>query len=667
MVDIFLKFLNMSITASWMIVAVMILRLILRRAPKYIRCLLWCMVGIRLLCPFSIESAWSLIPTTEVVTQELLYSPEPQVETGVPVMNDAVNVYVEENLTPNVGDSVNPLQILTYVASVLWLVGMCGLMIYAVISYLRVRYRVREAILLRRNIFQSERVHSPFVLGVIRTRIYVPFHLYEDELECVIAHEEAHIKRGDHLLKPLGFFVLAVYWFNPLIWVAYVLLCRDIELACDEKVIREKNVNKKLYSETLLNCSVGHSQITACPLAFGEVGVKHRIKNVVNYKKPAFWVMIVSVLLCVVLMVCFMTDPKEGELAVQTGGETQQAGAQELIGEAIGDGVTQNSAGETVGENVVQDDVIGRDELDNATNEAMGVLTSPPTMLLHDSLSSNIDYFSVTAGTYSWNRMEEDGQMVGVEACGMGPTVAVKGQEWLGVRKYNKLDKTLYTMNWEVTPDRITVRIYDLLELGKEEPDVMYGEETYEDPFAIELEPRRIYEVYAEWDEEDIETRGFYGNAYYIFATDNDWENGEIALATPKVSELEVGDAFTEEVNNLEGVSMLMEKYKSTEGDVEIVNTTNTEYTYGEYYDIQVQKDGVWYSLKHIIDNAAFHARGIIAPPNETSIWQVNWEWLYGQLPAGEYRIVKDILDIRAPGDLTKYYLAAEFEIKESE
>lgn len=641
MVAVFMKLVNMSITASWLIGAVLLLRLLLRKAPKSLHCFLWCLVGIRLVCPFSVESVFSLIPQTEVMTQELLYDPQPQVETGVPVANQVVNAYVENHLTPTVGDSVNPLQIATAVAAVLWCVGMGVLLLYATISYLCVQKRVREAVRLRENIYQSERVDSPFVLGLVRPRIYVPFSLKKEELECVIAHEQAHIKRGDHLVKPLGFLLLCVYWFQPLIWVAYVLLGRDMELACDEKVIRESGINKKLYSETLLKCSVPHAKVAACPLAFGEVGVKHRIKNIVNYKKPAFWVVVVSALLCVVLVVCFMTDPK----AEETPSVEESSGVYELIGEALSH---------------------------ETASEDQTILTSPPTLQLQDALSGSLDYFPVNAGTYSWNHKEENGQMVGIEACGVEPTSAVKGQEWLQVKKYNQMSRTPYSMGWEVTPDRITVRIYDLLELGDVNPDVLYGEETYEAPFLLELEPRCIYEICAEWDAEHLDAYGFYGNAYYIFATDNDWKDyhedtpvESNAGTAGENSDLQVGSAFTEEVNRLDGVSMRMEQYQSTEGEVEFVNTTDTEYIYGEYYDIQVQKDGVWYSLQYAVDgNVAFNAVGYNAAAGTTSVWQVNWEWLYGELPAGQYRIVKDILDVREPGDYTKYYLAAEFEIQ---
>ena len=185
------------------------------------------------------------------------------------------------------------------------------LILYAAISALRLRLRVRTAVRLEGNVFQSEFVPSPFILGVLRPRIYLPFGLEPGAQDMVLAHERAHLKRGDQLWKPLGFLLLTAYWFNPVCWLAYVLFCRDIEAACDEKVVRELGEScKTAYSRALLQCSVPRRMITACPLAFGETGVKGRIKSVLNYKKPAFWVVLAAVFVSIAVAVCFLTDPK---------------------------------------------------------------------------------------------------------------------------------------------------------------------------------------------------------------------------------------------------------------------------------------------------------------------------------------------------------------------
>ncbi len=315
---IFLHFLNQSFAAGWLILAVLLLRLLLRRAPRWIFCVLWGIVALRLICPFSVESIFSLIPHTEVVTPDIMMDATPEIETGVPLLNTSINPIITALYTPDPGTSANPLQLWIPTWALLWLMGTVLLLCYALISYLCLRYRVATATRLRDNIKLSENVDSPFVLGIIRPAVYLPYRIDTGDMEFVIAHEQAHIRRGDHLWKPLGFLLLSLYWFNPLLWVAYIFLCRDIEAACDEKVIREMGADgRRAYSSALLNCSVHRRRIAACPLAFGEVGVKERIKNVMHYKKPAFWIVLAAVLVCVVTAVCFLTDPpKEDDILI---------------------------------------------------------------------------------------------------------------------------------------------------------------------------------------------------------------------------------------------------------------------------------------------------------------------------------------------------------------
>ena len=307
---IFLKILNMSITASWLVLAIVILRLILKKAPKAISVFMWALVGVRLICPFSFESILSLIPSAETVPQDIIYSEAPAIHSGVPIFNSTVNPIISESLAPEVGASVNPMQIIAFVASVVWIVGIVAMLLYTVISYFRIHRKVREAVPYQDNIWLCDHIDTPFILGVIRPRIYLPSNMNEQDIEYVIAHEKAHLKRHDHWWKPLGFLLLTVYWFNPILWIAYILLCKDIELACDEKVIKDMGTEiKKPYSEALINCSAPRKMISACPLAFGEVGVKGRVKSVLNYKKPAFWIIVVAVVASIVVAVCFLTNP----------------------------------------------------------------------------------------------------------------------------------------------------------------------------------------------------------------------------------------------------------------------------------------------------------------------------------------------------------------------
>ena len=310
--ELFLKIINMSISASWLVLAVLILRFVLKKAPKWINVLLWGIVAIRLICPFSFESPLSLIPSAETIPLNIGMDSTPTINSGISAINNAVNPIISQSNTPMAGASVNLLQITIGIYEYIWIFGMIALALYTAISYWRLHRKVDTAVRYKDNIFQSENVSFPFVLGIIKPRIYLPFKMNGQYLEYVVAHEQAHICRKDHWWKPLGFLLLMIHWFNPLMWLAYVLLCRDIELACDEKVIKELgNEQRGDYTQALVACSVNRRMLAACPLAFGEVSVKERVKSVMNYKKPAFWVIIISVIVCVGIAVCFLTNPKQ--------------------------------------------------------------------------------------------------------------------------------------------------------------------------------------------------------------------------------------------------------------------------------------------------------------------------------------------------------------------
>ena len=310
MTEFFLNVVNMSISASWLVCAVLLLRLLLKKAPKWINVLLWGIVAVRLICPFSFESVLSLIPSSQTINPEIALN-APVIDSGVTIIDNVINPIIGEatiSLQPE--KDVNLFQfIMPYLAGV-WLVGIAALLIYTLISFLRLKRKIGTAVLLRDNIYQSEAVVSPFVLGVIKPKIYLPFNMNGQDMNHVIAHERAHIRRKDHFWKPLGFLILTLHWFNPVVWFGYILLCRDIELACDEKVVKElNNEQRAYYSEALLACSVNRRMIAACPLAFGEVGVKDRIKSVLNYKKPAFWIIVVAIVVSITVAVCFLTNP----------------------------------------------------------------------------------------------------------------------------------------------------------------------------------------------------------------------------------------------------------------------------------------------------------------------------------------------------------------------
>ena len=311
MAAVFLKLLNLSISASWLVLAVLVLRLISKRSPKWVNVLLWGIVALRLVLPFSIESALSLIPSAETVSPAVVqFAPAPTITSGVSVIDNAVNPSLSEHFSAVPTASVNPLYVWTEIAGWVWLIGLGAMLLYALVSYLRLRRRVSVSLPVQDHIYLCDAISSPFILGVVKPRIYLPSGLDEVQRQNVLSHERAHLARRDHWWKPLGFALLAVYWFNPVLWLAYTLLCRDIELACDERVIRTMDESAvKTYSTVLLACSMPRKAVITCPLAFGEVGVKERVRNALRYKKPAFWVVAASVAVCVVVAVCFLTDP----------------------------------------------------------------------------------------------------------------------------------------------------------------------------------------------------------------------------------------------------------------------------------------------------------------------------------------------------------------------
>lgn len=304
---IFLKVLDMSMAASIMIAAVALLRALLKKAPRSIICAMWALTGLRLLCPFSPRSIFSIVPSspTERIAASAaeaaaLPSAVPEPSTAVPELPAAVQAPTAAVNSVNIAE----------IFAVIWLAGIAAMLIYAAASYLKLRQKVAMTAPLDGNVLLCDSVSSPFILGIVKPRIYLPSDMEGGCRELVLAHERAHLARRDHLLKPAAFAALALHWFNPLCWLAYTLLCRDIEIACDERVIDKLGSDKKCaYSQALLDCSAPRRTVAACPIAFGEVGVKERVKNILNYKKPAFWLVISAIIVCAVAAVCLLTDP----------------------------------------------------------------------------------------------------------------------------------------------------------------------------------------------------------------------------------------------------------------------------------------------------------------------------------------------------------------------
>lgn len=359
---LFLTILHMSVCASWLVLAVLLLRLCLRRAPKWFNVLLWGIVAVRLAFPFSVESPLSLLPRTEAIR---------------PAAIAAQAQPAQISSAAAAGGSAAPAQSWLSILAWVWLAGAAALLLYTMVSTLRLRHRVREAVRLRGNIYQSERIDSPFVLGTIRPRIYLPYRMDSRDRQHVIAHEQAHLRRGDHLWKPLGFLLLTIHWFNPVMWLSYVLLCRDIELACDEAVIKELgNEQRADYMQALVTCSANLRTLAACPLAFGEIGIKERVKSVMHYKKPAIWIVLVAIIACVVLAACSLTDPVDSQK--DTPSNTTAEAAAETASDSVSDTTPENPAAPTENktdaelpaQSYAQEDAPAAAEPDNAQLDA---------------------------------------------------------------------------------------------------------------------------------------------------------------------------------------------------------------------------------------------------------------------------------------------------------
>lgn len=384
MTKIFLSLFNIGITAGWLILAVLILRVLLRKAPKWTICLLWAVVALRLVFPFSIESVFSLIPSAQTIPVEIERMEEPVIHTGINYVDERVNPVIVSQMAPKTEASVNPMQVLTLVASIVWIVGLILFQAYTIVSYVELRRKVRIAVPLRqyapelfettertndKKVYVCDRIKSPFILGIVRPKIYLPTEMEETAYRNILKHEETHLKRGDQFWKPLGYLLMSVYWFQPLCWVAYHFFCKDMELACDERATAGMHKQEKAgYCETLLACSTNRKILAACPVAFGEVGVKERVKHVIHYRKPAFWIVLAACVGCVVAAVCFLTNPKsendaaEGietvgtEAAEETGTENAETVSgtenEEVDITRISDSVYEKSFGEIDGNRV---------------------------------------------------------------------------------------------------------------------------------------------------------------------------------------------------------------------------------------------------------------------------------------------------------------------------
>uniref|UniRef100_UPI0040568C36 M56 family metallopeptidase n=1 Tax=Agathobacter sp. TaxID=2021311 RepID=UPI0040568C36 len=777
--ELYLKIISMSLSASWLVPAVLILRLVLKKAPKWIHVLLWGIVAVRLICPFTLESSVSLIPDSvgsgELVTEWAddyiddidIYTPDSiyydaAVGAGREPISDGEGGYYVVTKHDQLGEPATIYNTVIPVLSVVWFIGMAILVLYTVISYWRLHSKLNTAIRYKDNIFQSENVNSPFVLGIIKPKIYLPFHMDGQDMEHVIAHERAHLKRKDHLWKPLGFLLLTIHWFNPLMWLAYILLCRDIELACDEKVIKELgNEQKADYTQALVSCSVNRRMIAACPLAFGEVGVKERVKSVMNYKKPAFWVILVSVIACIVIAVCFLTNPKQDSytlrIVVPAGSQEEFVYSDEEIstikssikiwsGDGLGDTeVLLSPVNETteagytatylthgmpvefdaekdtwfkVGVNMqnrTDKDLIVYVKVENVEVRISDESTPDSIAFKAEVLEIHDGYFLVKPES-GWAINSADQIEVPME--NMDPSLEPQVGDIIEITYDGKILETyparlsnVYSIKvveeaMSVTSESDTWDFSDVASIqvinGNNGECVTFVKGTTKPDFQKILDLCQNLEKSTDSEENsrvgynycvvmyDDNSQKLHSitpykdgctvdDTFYNYSdTDtNIYDNASVKLLdylgllfypaedTSELIEnsLLTTTEFTEEVNILANVEIQIAEYNSTGGSLEITNHSGKELTTGEQVDIQINSDGKWYRIEQIYD-ALWEEVAYKLPDEQTTTLTIQWSFMYGKLPAGSYRIVKEVTDYRAPGDYDTYYLAAEFEIK---
>lgn len=592
---VFLDVLNRSISAGWLILAVCILRLFLRKAQKWISCFLWALVGIRLLCPFTFESVFGLIPGNETVPQTILYDEAPAIQSGISAVNGMVNPLLTAYFAPRETESVNPMQIGIFLAAAAWAAGMLVFFLYGMISYIRLCIRLRTAVLWKENIRQSERIETPFVLGILRPQIYLPFHFKEKDLNYVLAHERVHIRRGDHITKLVASLLLAIFWFHPFCWAAYILFGRDVESACDEAVIRKlDNAGRREYMTALLHFGEKRSVSLTYPLAFGEIGIKERVRNILRYKKPAAVITFAGVVICLAAAVCFLSSPSEGDReGRKTESETDGGKTQTQTG-------GQTQAGQ------------------QAAEEAFAIVQIPvtPPMLTPDMITgadgAMLDYegdwivFHGYFGLFVYD-LESRQLMAAVDLKEIGCD-ATQGDNACEVAVSGDGSK-IYLRPLAVD----FMYVYDLGENTMlQKPDDISGAELYS------LEEAQGY--LTSEDETLSKLKYKKGDTEYLLF-EKLWQQLQEQLQMTVLHQLEI---------NRESVT-------SSGMSFTIHNYGGEEVTAGDSYKLRRRQEGVWVDVEYILDNWAFNSIGYPIAPGDSREMTVDWSWLYGALEPGSY------------------------------
>ncbi len=775
--ELFLKIINMSISASWLVLAVLILRILLKKAPKWVSVLLWGIVAIKLICPFTIESSVSLIPDSvgsgklisewadNYIDDIDIYHPDSiyydaAIGAGREPISDGEGGYYVVTKHDQLGEPATIENTVIPVLSIVWVAGIILLALYTAISYWRLRSKVDTAVRYKDNIYQSENVSSPFVFGIIKPLIYLPFNMNGQDLEHVVAHEQAHIRRKDHWWKPLGFLLLTIHWFNPLMWLAYVLLCRDIELACDEKVIKEfSNEQRADYTQALVTCSVNRRMIAACPLAFGEVGVKERVKSVMNYKKPAFWIVVLAVIFCLGVAVCFLTNPKQDSymlrIVIPAGSQEEFVYSDEEVstiknsikiwsGDGLGDTEVLlspvNKTTETgytatylthgmpvefdakrdtwfkVGvnmQNPTNEDVIVYVEVENVEVRISEESIPDSVTFEAEILEIHEGYFLVEPVVGSWElnsadkieipmknmspspepvvgdilKIEYDGQLqetypakisnpysISVveeaETWALIPMVMVNGTLYLDTGYESTIEARCGVMDGEITSQvhgsqRPTIDNQSNFGSG-------YGYQYGATEGTIEIYMDGEWRIFA--TEEVRQEIQFPTNEETITYNGKEYKKSELCDATLQWLELTeqermLSSYFPPEFMIFEetwGIELRVENVTPTGATIKCTQSGGEptgELQTGGWYILETWTQEQGWIEAPCFAEVGWTQEAWMIPMNDTCEWEVNWEWLYGTLSEGKYRIGKDITDFRGTGDYDNAIYYAEFEI----
>ena len=661
MADLFIKILNMSISAGWLILLVVFLRLLFRKMPKWIRVLLWGIVGLRLLLPVSLESRLSLIPSTETIRYDaegerttvqtgigaldrLIVLEESQSEhsgntgnTGNDLVSESPDTVAKTNAMPLGECSVEPgkasLNWFQFLG-ILWMAGMLLMLGYALFSYLRLKRRVRESIPAGeltdtdcQRVRLCDRIDTPFILGVFRPMVYLPSGMDEDEIKLVLAHEGAHLRRRDHLWKPLGFLLLTVYWFNPLIGAAYILLCRDIEMACDEKVIREmEDAGKKAYAKALVSCSQHRRVVMACPLAFGEVGVKERIKGILNYKRPAFWVILLAIIACVVVAVCFLTNPAKK---------------------------TEESSTETV------------ESYEPYPGAVLKVLEASDTGCTLQLRNDGNKDFGIGKDEFGLEQLKDDSWV---------PVDPIVSERYSGLLEIavSPGKETEFSVTWQYVYGSLPDGEYRIVFYACDEEHRLYPAGIVSDEFSINNEEARKKEAEEKQKQEEAasqqrERETEQKNKEKVIDPDAAWRGEGISLNSWEWTDPQIYDKEIPQLGlsmklmdvSLECCTTVFSNYGNEEtGDIEIDT--------GEAWYLQKKVDGKWARVRSNYETGVVEV-GYSIPKGEVSRKMLDqWVALVGRLTPGEYRIMKFVITNRQVGGYRGFYIAQSFNVEEN-